>query len=77
VTGPVLATIAPREKRSADQVLEFAKGKLAECVVLGVDTNGQPFIVACDGANDSPGALWLIEAVKLALLRGEIKPFGQ
>lgn len=76
MSAPVLATIRPRDPRTADDVLEFAKGKLSECVVLGTDVNGQPFIVACDGANDSPGALWMIESVKIALLRGEVKPFG-
>jgi hypothetical protein len=76
MSAPVLATISPRQRRNADDVLNYAKGKLSECVVLGTDINGRSFIVACDGANDTPGALWLIESVKLALMQGEVQPFG-
>ena len=76
MTAPVIAKISPRVRREADDVLDYAKGKLSECVVLGTDVNGEPFIVACDGANDTPGALWLIESVKAALIRGDVRPFG-
>lgn len=77
MTALVVAKISPREPRTADDVLDYAKGKLSECVILGTDIHGEPFIVACDGANDSPGALWLIESVKAALIRGEVRPFSQ
>jgi hypothetical protein len=72
----VVAVIKPREARTADDVLEYAKGKLSECVVLGTDDQGRPFIVACDAANGSLGALWLLESVKIALVRGEINPYS-
>lgn len=76
MTASVVAVIRPADPRTPDDVLEFSKGKLSECVVLGTDINGEPYIVGCDGARTGPEAIWLMEGIKIALLRGEVKPFG-
>jgi hypothetical protein len=75
MTALVVAKIRPADKRTPNDVLEYSKDKLSECVVLGTDINGNAYIIGCDESGGTLGALWLIESVKLALLRGEVKPF--
>ena len=55
------------QKMSAAKVLNGAKGKLDECVVLGFDKQGDLYAASTEGPGDT---LWLIEQAKAWILNG-------
>lgn len=50
---------------SCDNVLDAAKGKLANVLVVGIGTDDELYVASSHGARD---AVWLAELSKLAVL---------
>ncbi len=51
----------------ADRILESAIGKLTHAIVIGYDHEGDEYFASSYGGG--PDTLWLMERMKLALLR--------
>lgn len=57
-----------------DQVLEQAKGKMKEVVLIGWDNDGDMYFASTSPSG--PEVLWLIEQCKLALLDAAVDEEG-
>lgn len=62
--------------KDADNVLEWARGRYSEVLIIGYNKEGQPTSQATLGLKDGGDILWLIEHFKLKLLMGDFNSEG-
>ena len=58
----------PSSPISPDEILESAKGKLSEVIVIGVTDDGYRFF----DCTDNTDVIWLLEKTKLCLLNQDV-----
>lgn len=73
--GPKVVKFYPKDAaKDADNVLEQALGRYSEVLILGWDKDGNFDARATLGLKDKGDCLWLIEAFKFKLMRGDFSP---
>lgn len=59
---------------AVDELLEGAKGKFAEVIVLGVTADGGHRLIRSDGFSRAADAYFALANAQLAILNGDLKP---
>ena len=57
--------------KDADNVLEWARGRYSDMLIIGYNKEGQFTSQATLGLKDGGNCLWLIEMFKLKLMMGD------
>ena len=60
--------------KDADNVLEWARGRYSEMLIIGYNKDGLFTSQATLGLKDGGDCLWLIEQFKLKMLMGDFGP---